>query len=395
MYDSLAHEVESELIQFYDKKEINRSALRDVRFVEVSGSNDKKLCLGTMSNHIEFRDYKNFFVVTNQISDKQFAFSKRDGIAKEINVDSNWIRSIYIDHLHDKEMYKHYLYEAKISAALAPKIVSLKPFNDTALMGLVQTYTARITSKGDTLLTPLMNIVEVRFRAATNKVFALDNNLPNKEHFYLDPLLTAKDRLFIGVAMDLNYIESGASCDQIAALKKSKNAYTFGEYLPVKLNDYPYLYTNKIYRDFNMHFMDNGMYLMSLGNYVYDVNTGKKYSFPMPDTVFQNVHFSNQEGMSYFVWDFKYDPKLNKCYVLYSLNGYTYTAIFRPGDTQLQSVIRLYSTTSGFYRHLKNTCLSWDGSRVMICYKDDNCFRYYTPEELQKIAENYVAPEEE
>ena len=115
----------------------------------------------------------------------------------------------------------------------------------------------------------------------------------------------------------------------------------------------------------------------------------------MPDTFFQNVRFTKQEGVNYNVWDFKYNPKLNKCYILYKWDGFAHTASFSPGDSVLQSVTRLYPGESSFRRHLKNTCLSWDGSRVMICYKDDNCFRYYTPEELQKIAENYVAPEEE
>lgn len=389
LYDSLSKTFESELVQYLGNKEVNRSTLRDLHYVDVNKSTDATLCLADLSNHIMFRDYKNQLVITNYLSQRQYVYNKPSGTLREIFADSNLIRSLFIEQLHNEKMYKHYTYEAKSNTQLAPKITSLMPYNDTVLVGALKTYTAAFNKRGDTILTPFISLVFVPADGRSNKVRSINNILPVKEHFFSGKALASKGEVYLQIGYDKSFEDTGTRLQNLAWFSEQKNRFAFKEYLPVSLADYPYLKSKKLYS--SSHYMDNGFYLMSLGNYVMDLETFKKYPIPFHDSLYQKAQFANSDGMSFFIWDFKYDSRSHFITLLYKNAGCMHLATFKPGDKQFSSDINLYKIDTEFGKSIKNICLSWDARQIVYCIKNDNCFRVLIPEEFCKIANNPAA----
>jgi hypothetical protein len=392
LYDSLSRTFESELVQYLGNKEVNRSGLRDLHFVELNASADGKLCLADLSDHIMFRDYKYQLVITNYLSQRQYVYSKSSGTLREIAADSNLIRSLYIDRLNNEKMYRHYAYEAKTNTQLAPKITSLMPYNDTTLVGALKTYMAAFNKQGDTILTPFISLVFVPADGKSNKVMSINNVLPVKEHMFSGKAISSNGKVYLQIGYDKTYEDTGSKLQNLALISKESDRFVFKEYLPVSNADYPYLKSKKIYS--SSHYMDNGFYLMSLGNYVMDLATFKKYPIPFDDSLYQNAHFTNSNGMSFFIWDFKYDIKTHTISLLYKNAGKMHLASFKPGDKKFNADSSLYTIDSEFGKSLKNICFSWDARKIVYCFKNDNCFRAVTPEEFRKIAGNPLSVSE-
>jgi hypothetical protein len=385
LYDSLSRETESELIQFYDKKEVNRSSLRKLHFIEFKTSPSKSINWSDLSNHLDFYDYKSYMVMDSYISKRKFVYYKDKSELSEIVIDSSWIRSIYVDFLKESEMYKHYLYESKILRSIAPKIMSVCPYDDSTLLAILKTYTAEIDGT-DTSYSGLLSIIKVN-RSKKNEVLYVDNKL-TPFHYMHEKVLSHNKKIYIPVIWGIDSIlQNKLEFENLALLKKEKSVYVFDRYMPTKLNDY--LVDNKVYHNCNINLLDRGYYLMSLSNYLLNLETGEKVYIPFDDSLFHNIRLGpGLSGTKYNIWDFKYDTQKQMFYILYYDEDKFYVANFKRGAKTFERNETLYSFGCPFSKSIKGVCLSWDAKGIVYITKSDHLVKHATVAEMQVMAQN-------
>jgi hypothetical protein len=387
LYDSFDKQTESEFIQFCDKKEINRSGLRAFKYF-YKGCEENTICLTDLSNFLVFKDYKNFLLITNYISNKQYVYYKKYNTQKLISIDSGFVRSIYVDYLKKPSLYEFYKHESAQTPSISPKVRFLFPFDDSTLIGSLVLYDTEITPTKDTELSAKTNIIKINYKNK-NEVLFLPNKLPTSYRYFNTHVFSYKSKFYLPLALDMDKIlENNSDFSNLAIVKKEKNLCKFEKYLPTTLNQY--LIDNKIYQNLNTHFLDNGYYLMSLSNYIINLNTEEKIYLPIDDSVFKNLMiYPNFRGISYNVSDFKYNETEGKFFILYNQGRNYYVASFKPNSKSFETNDFLFSFDNLFLNSSKNSCLSWDGKSILYAMKGDNCFKYATVAEIQELAKNY------
>lgn len=158
--------------------------------------------------------------------------------------------------------------------------------------------------------------------------------------------------------------------------------------MPTVVNDY--LVTNKVFDNYSRAYFDNGYALMSLSNYIFNLETEEKIFLPIDDSIFRSLHIDPKNfAIGYYVSDFKYNIAERRYYIRYKLGDNDYTASFKANAKSLDNNVLMYSYGSEFGKSIKAACLSWDGKKIVYSLKGEDCFHYATPLELKEIAENF------
>lgn len=388
LYDSLSRETESELIQFCDNKVINRSGLRNLKFIKGNGCSIDTFCLKDLSNHIIFKDYKDFVLITNYISYKQFIYYKKDKTLKSISIEPEIIKSIYVDFLKKPDLYEYYKFESTQTPSIAPKIKSIFPYDDTTVIAALLTYNAEITTAQDTILSQMTSFIKIN-KHQNNEVLFLSDRLPKKEQYFYTQVLSHKSQLYVPLHLDMsNRTDSSLGTENLVRLKKEKHYFKFDKYLPSILNEY--LISSKVYQNCNTYFLDNGYFFMSLSNYIINVETDEKIYLPFEDSVFRKIYLYPQlKGINYSVWDFKYNVLESKFYILYHQDSNSIYASFKAGSKKFETHELLYTLDQSFSYAFKNKCLSWDGKKIVYSMKGEDCFKSSSVEEFQELAREF------
>jgi hypothetical protein len=387
LYDSLSKAFSSEFIQYCGNKEVNRSGLKNVTFLDQSNCESNSICLKGISNNITFYDYKNYLLITNHISKQQIVYFKETNRAKVVKIDSSLVRSIYVDFLKSTKEYEHYMYMTTVAALFKPRITSLCAFNDSTVLGCLVTYKCDSITTKDSFYSKVLSIIKVS--NSTSKIEFVKNELPIPFHSLNENnILSHNQEVYFTLLGDMNNLsKNNMPIQNLVRYKKRNQAYQFNKAMPTRLNDY--LITNNVYNQCNMTFVDNGFSLMSLSDYIINLETEEKINLPFADTLFKNIYlYPEMKGINYYVWDFKYNKQEDKFYLLYFHYGKTYIASFKRGDTKWSSNEFVYSY-SEFIQDVKNVCLSWDGKRILYCMNNENCFKYASLSEIQEMAKTY------
>ena len=139
LYDSLDNIPESEYIQYCGKQEVNRSGLKNFKFVTINCT-ASEYCLPSLSNNILFYDYKQYVLIQNHISNQFYCYYKKNNEFKTIKVDSNFVKKLYIDYLKNVKQYEVYNYMLNTDKTIKPKIPSIVPIDDCSVFACLRNF---------------------------------------------------------------------------------------------------------------------------------------------------------------------------------------------------------------------------------------------------------------
>ncbi|MES2478332.1 MAG: hypothetical protein V4561_04555 [Bacteroidota bacterium] len=402
LYDSFSKQLESEFIQTYDGQIFNRSALRNLNFktLRLESNNNSQIELlpnssasknsnhtDLLPDHLEYRDYKKHTLLDAYISKKKFIFFKDLGEIREVKIDSNWLKRIYFEYLKDTGMYYTYMADIKTMASIKPKITSLCPFDDSTVIAVLRTYVTDIEGT-DTSYKSLITLVQYR-KSGKHEMIFVNNKIPTPFHYMNEMVLYSNKKFYIPVVFGANNLPIEKNdFRNMVQLKKEKNVLQFEKYLPSELNKY--LIDNKVFHNCNLYFIDNGYFLMSLSDHLLDLETGDKIALPFGRDLFNGIKLGGQLSCTqYNIWDFKYNPKEKKFYLLYYNDNKYYVASFKKGAASFETNELLYTFDSQLGKSIKSICFSWDAKSITYQFKGDNTFKYSTIADLQNLAKTY------
>jgi hypothetical protein len=352
---------------------------------------NKTICPEKLPSRVGVRDYEHYMLMTNHISNQQLVYWKKTGVLLPVKVDTNMVKSIYLDFLKDEGEYTQY---AKLMgrAQFRPFIESLCAYDDTTVLGCLVTYKRddTVVNGTDTTInyTRMKSIVKICLNQKP-ELFFVNEALPIEQHYISSDLFSDKGIVYFRLTSDPeDIIARKGTIKMLARLQRKGNVYSVDRILPDTMNQY--LVTNNVLLNCNSYYASNGFALMSLSNYMSNLSTGERITLPMPDSVFNNLRIDFKNfSISYMVFDFKYNKAENKCYLLYMLHDTAYAASFKPGAKVFDTNEVRYYLDSDFVQDLKAACLSWDGKKIVYCMKDETCFHYVTVSEIQQAAQSY------
>jgi len=348
------------------------------------------LCAENLSNSLKFFDFQHYLLITNRISGQQYIFWKDKSKLRSVPIDSALVKSIYIDFLKDPQQYSDYIAVAG-KAQLKPKVKSLCPYDDSTVLGCMETFRSdTVIENGQVIVayTSIPSILEIGYNKPAKLSFVNDS-LPIAFHSLDFDILSYNKTLYCRLVPEIDaLLQNKSQLKMLARMKRHHSVYRVDSILPESINDY--LITNEVYDNYNTVYFDQGFSLMSLSDHILNLETGEQMHLPIPDSVFRNVRMDPRTLLiNYLVYDFKYNKAEQKFYIKYAIDHVYYVASFRPHATQFDTNELLYAFDSDFCKDLKNTCLSWDGKRIVYSMKGENCFHYVSIPELQRRAREY------
>jgi len=177
----------------------------------------------------------------------------------------------------------------------------------------------------------------------------------------------------------------------VARFTKQKSVYRVAGIEPETMQDY--LVKNRVFTNYNQYFQDNGYVLMSLSDYILNLDTHEKIKLPIADSIFRTMRIHRNFSIDYWVSDFKYNTAENKFYMIYHLNEVAFAASFKPGAATFDMHEYQWSETSPFIKTVKDARLSWDGKKITYLLRDgDNCIQSASFTEMRELEKNYVPP---
>jgi len=349
-----------------------------------------EVCTDHLSNSLIFFDYKNYLLITNHISGQQYVYWKKQQKLQTISIDSTVIRDIYVGYLHNPAQYEEYKLKAAKSANYRPKIKSTCAYDENTVLGCLVTIRRDTTITGkDTVVNfiPMPSVVEIREGKPITVSF-VNEKLPIPHHCFNTGILSYKNKVYLTLCPDIEGDIDYNGLHDLARLKKQQSIYSVDKIMPTVINDY--LVTNKVFDNYNRIYFDNGYSLMSLSNYIFNIETGEKIPMPIADSVFRSLHIDPKTfAIGYYVSDFKYNATERKYYIRYTLGENDYAASFKAGANSLEDNLLMYSYNSEFGKNIKAACLSWDGKKIVYSMKGEDCFHYATPLQLKEIAKQF------
>jgi hypothetical protein len=352
---------------------------------------NKTICPEKLPSRVSVHDCEHYMLMTNYISNQQLIYWKKTGVLTPVKVDTNMVKSIYLDFLKDEAEYTQY---AKLMgrAQFRPHINSLCAYDDTTVLGCLVTYRINDTVVNGTDTTVnyrgMTSIVKISLNQKP-ELFFINDTLPIEQHYLNYELFSDKGIVYFRLTSDAeDIIARKGTIKMLARLQRKGKVYSVDRILPDTMNQY--LVTSNVLLNCNSYFASNGFVLMSLSNYMTNLSTGDRITLPMPDSVFNNLRIDFKNfSISYLVYDLKYNKAENKCYLFYMLHDNVYAASFKPGAKVFDSNEMLYAFGSDFSEDLKTVCMSWDGNKMVYCMKDETCLRYVTALEMQQTAQSY------
>jgi len=177
----------------------------------------------------------------------------------------------------------------------------------------------------------------------------------------------------------------------VARFTKQKSVYRVAGIEPEIMQDY--LVKNRVFTNYNQYFEDNGYMLMSLSDYIVNLETHEHIKMPIADSVFRAIKIHRNFLIDYWISDFKYNTAENRFYLTYCLNDSVFAASFKPGADTFDMHEYQWSEARGFVYTLKDGSLSWDGKKMLYLLRDgDNCIQSASFTEIRELEKNYVPP---
>jgi hypothetical protein len=348
------------------------------------------ICAAGLANNLMFNDFKDYMLITNAISSQQYVYWKKKQALVPVKIDSNLVKRIYLDYLKDAQAYKDYMAVAG-KAQFKPKIKALCPYDDSTVLGCLVTYTSDTSiedNRPTVNYTQMLSIVEIGLNKPA-KIWFVDNTQPIQSHDLDVGIFAWKKTVYVPLFQQVEtLLQNGAAIKMFVRLKKQQSVYSVDKIMPYTMNEY--LVTNEVYYNYNRFYCDNGYALMSLSNYLVNLETEQKIYLPIEDSVFQNIRIDPKTFMTdFYVDDFKFNKAEHKFYIMYQRNGNAYVASFAPNAKVFAANMMLYPISSDFCTDLKNICLSWDGKQVVYCLKGEQCFNTVAVGEIQEVVRNY------
>jgi len=348
------------------------------------------LCLNVQGNGLQFFDHQYYLLIENNLTERRYIYWKDKAKCVPILIDSEWVKTVYVDFLKAPQQYQDYMSVAD-KAQLKPKVASLCAYDDSTVLGSFITYRSDTILEDNRIIveyTPVHSILEIG-KNKPIKQFFVNDSLPIASYSLGSNIYAYKKVLYCKILADMDEISpSSFNLKMLVRMKRPTGSFRADKVLPHVIDDY--LITNEIYYNYNRFYFDNGYSLMSLSNYIEHIETGEKVYLPIADSVFRNVRIDPQTMLiNYLVFDFKYNKKEQKFYIRYNLNRKCYVASFKAHTKQFDTNELVYAADSDFGWDMKNDCLSWDGKRVIYSMKGENCFHYVSIPELQRRAREY------
>lgn len=388
LYDSLSKQFESEFIQYCGKEEVNRCGLRKWNYFDCNNINSNSICIGGLSNQVIFRDYQSFILFRNYITNNHYIYSKKLKKITPLPIDSNMVRSIYLNYLRDTYMYNTYVKDYKLGLVPSPKIMSLCPLNDSTVLGALVTYVYEIESNSDTTYSQFISLVKINSSGNQELIF-LNNRLSENNRFLQPQVFAYKNKIFAPIFSDIGAaLKNNMNLVNLARFKIDQGQYKLDKFMPTELNDY--LYKNDVNQNYNETYYDHGYSIMSLSNYILNLSTEEKIYLPLDDSIYQNIKmYPDLKGISYQLRDFKYNEMEKLFYIIYAHNNQYYYASFRPNGKTFKTKEFLYTYEGKFNNETKSVVLSWDGKKIIYQMKNEDCLRHINVADLKKIIFDY------
>jgi len=368
-----------------------KQPVKDLSSPKDTSRTSKSLCLEATPNKMNFYDFKHYLLIRNPITMQQYVYWKKEQQLSPVSIDSDLVRSIYLDFLKDTGEYKDYMAVAS-KGQFKPKVVWLCPYDDSSVLGYLLTYRSDTTIEGkDTTIeyNQMLSVLEITAHRQA-RITYVDESLPIKSHYAGgQQFFSYKKYLYIKMSHDIDDIlQERGVIKLLARFQKKNNIYRLDRIEPESMSDY--LVANKVFTHYNRYYHDNGYVLMSLSNYVLHLDTHEKIPVPVDDSVFRKLRINSKDlTIQYYVNDFKYNTAEKRFYVLYCLNDQFYAGCFKAGATSFEQLIFLFSMDSEFTRHTKDICLGWDGKQIIYGMKGDNCLYYADFKDMQQQERNY------
>ncbi|MCC6185917.1 MAG: hypothetical protein IT256_02060 [Chitinophagaceae bacterium] len=385
-YDSLSKVEKSELVQFYGKDELNRCVLQYLHYQAPKPSDS--LCFGSLPASMSFKDYAQFFVITDYSSNKQFVYYKKYRKLMEVSIGSNMERSVLVPFAKYPQLHKLYTYQYADTALERPSVLSLCPVDDTSLIGVLRYYYVHRKPFAPAVFVPFYNVLKVNMHGP-NRSYIYNLATPIDEHKFYWPILVAQGQYYAPIVVgSVASLSSENTPHNLARIKLSEKTYGYDTFTAATLN--PYLINNKIYQNFNEYFASNGYFIMRLSNYILELATNKKVYLPFADTLYTGLRmYGMSQGPHYGVIDFKYNSQERKFYLLYILGGAMYYASLPLGDSAFDNNQKLYELNGYFSKKKSGICMSHDGKQLIYLLKKQYCFAVQSAAQVQATAQAY------